>query len=238
MTETERQDILEKSKQWFRDNIITPHKENTRKLINPKEFNINPFLVYYLGYFLEGNANPESIAKALILPRALGTSITTTFGTAVQKFTIDVLSSYASTTPGIDIEFTDALDGSHKYCQMKAGPNTINKDDIKTIVDHFKDAKNLARTNGKRITYGDLIVGVIYGKEEQLSNHYNKLITDHDIPVYVGKTFWHHLSGDENFYEELIDTMNSVVSETDFRDELNQIIQNLAESDEIQSMID
>ena len=34
----------------------------------------------------------------------------------------------------MDIEFEDALDGSHKYCQLKAGPNTINKDDVEKLV--------------------------------------------------------------------------------------------------------
>lgn len=51
--------------------------------------------------------------------------------------------SFGSMVSGIDIEFEDALDGRHKYCQVKLGPNTINKDDVVTIHNHFKDARNL-----------------------------------------------------------------------------------------------
>ncbi len=51
------------------------HIKNTQKLEKPSEFNINPFLVC-LENFLCGDAKPESIAKALIYPRVLGTSIT------------------------------------------------------------------------------------------------------------------------------------------------------------------
>lgn len=75
----------------------------------------------YLANFLTGNSSPKSIAKALIYPRILGTSITTSFGTNIQKFTNDVLDAFGSTTPGIDIEFIDRIDGHKKYCQMKSG---------------------------------------------------------------------------------------------------------------------
>ena len=35
--------------------------------------------------------------------------------------------SFGSMVSGIDIEFDDALDGRHKYCQVKLGSNTIKK---------------------------------------------------------------------------------------------------------------
>ena len=30
------------------------------------------------------------------------------------------------------------IDGEKKYCQLKSGPDTINKDDVETIAGHFK----------------------------------------------------------------------------------------------------
>jgi hypothetical protein len=39
-----------------------------------------------------------------------------------------------SVVHGIDIEFIDAIDGRKKYCQLKSGPSTINKDDVVTII--------------------------------------------------------------------------------------------------------
>ena len=72
--------ILTKAKTWFRETIVLNHADNSQKLVDPKHFNINPFLTIYLANFLTGNSSPKSIAKALIYPRVLGNSITTSFG--------------------------------------------------------------------------------------------------------------------------------------------------------------
>lgn len=109
MTEAERQAILSSAKTFFRTRIAENHKANTEKLTSLSKFNINPFTHKYLAQFAFGDSSPESMAKALIYPRVLGTSISTTFGTQLQYFCNEVLSSYASTTSGIDIEFIDAL---------------------------------------------------------------------------------------------------------------------------------
>ena len=118
MTKEEKYEILQKAKTWFTKSIADNHIKNTLKLSDIKQFNVNPFLLTYLSNFLEGNHNPKSIAKALIYPRVLGTSINTSFGTNIQKFTSTVLSSYGSTTSGIDIEFIDMIDGEKKYCSI------------------------------------------------------------------------------------------------------------------------
>lgn len=228
--------ILIKAKQWFRDSIATAHVANTQKLADPKKFHINPFLVRYLANFLTGNNSPESIAKALIYPRVLGTSITTSFGNSLQRFASDVLEGYGSLVSGIDIEFTDYLDGRRKYCQLKAGPNTINKDDVETISGHFTSAKNLARTNNLTLSYGDLIVGVLYGLPNDLSGHYKRLTRDYDYPVFVGQAFWHRLTGDNGFYDDLIFQFSEVAMEIDGSDIIQETIQTLAQSPEIQAI--
>ena len=169
--------ILENAKEWFNQTVAENHIVNTEKLIDPNEFNINPFTAVYLANFLTGNSEPESIAKALLFPRVLGTSITTTFGMGIQKFTNDVLGAFGSTTSGIDIEFIDQLDQQKKYCQLKSGPNTINKDDVVSIAGHFSNVINLGRTNNLRITHSDMIVGVIYGEGHELSSFYRSITT-------------------------------------------------------------
>lgn len=98
-------------------------------------FDLNPFLINYLAAFLCGDTQPVSLAKALVYPRILGTSLNTSFGQNVQVFIsqLQEVVGGASGIDGIDIEFVDAIDGRRKYCQCKAGPKTINKDDIATI---------------------------------------------------------------------------------------------------------
>lgn len=227
MTEQERQEILTKAKNFFRTRIAENHKRNTERLSNINQFNINPFTHKYLAQFAFGNSSPESMAKALVYPRILGTSIATTFGTQLQFFCNEVLSSYASTTSGIDIEFVDALDGRRKYCQVKAGPQTINHDDVDTIKNHFRAIRNLARTNHLNLNITDCIVGVFYGTEESLCQSYKRI--NEEYPVYVGVEFWHRLTGDPDFYFDLIDAFAEVADDLDCSEMINGIISRLAD---------
>lgn len=226
MTSEEKKAILDSAKDFFRTRIAPNHISNTEKLQDISEFNVNPFLHKYLAQFAFGDSSPESMAKALILPRALGTSITTTFGNQMQYFCNNVLSSFASTTSGIDIEFIDCIDGVRKYCQVKAGPNTINKDDVPIIKDHFRSVINLARTNGLRIASADCVVGVLYGESKDLSGHYKKI--NEDYPVIVGQEFWYRLTGDPHFYDDLISAFAEVADEMDSSELMKKTIQRLA----------
>lgn len=236
MTQEEKNIILEKAKEWFSESIAKNHIKNTLKLSSIDKFNVNPFLLTYLSNFLEGNHDPKSIAKALIYPRVLGTSINTSFGTNIQKFTSSVLSSYGSTTAGIDIEFIDALDGEKKYCQLKSGPDTINKDDVETIAGHFTDVINLSRTNGEKIGFHNLIVGVIYGEEKDLNAHYKRISKQYYYDVIVGNDFWYRLTGDKEFYTDLIKAVGEVAIQADFQKDLDSVIDKLANSDYIQNL--
>lgn len=218
-------DIIEKAKEFFRNEIAPSHVANTEKCRRLKEFNLNPFLDKYKASFLTGNDDPRSIAKALVYPRVLGTSINTTFGNKLQKFCSDVLEGFASTTSGIDIEFIDKIDGRRKYCQVKAGPNTINKDDVPTIKGHFSGVKNLARTNNLNISLTDLVVGVFYGTPKELSGHYKKVNVDY--PVIVGVEFWYRLTGEEDFYQRLTDAIGDIASEYDSSKLVEDVIESL-----------
>ena len=235
--ETEqKQKILDAAKQWSRERIAQNHIKNTEKLVDPKQFNINPFLTVYLANFLTGNSNSESIAKALLFPRVLGTSINTSFGQNMQGFISAIQHAVGSTASGMDIEFTDQIDGRKKYCQLKAGPNTINADDVKTIADHFRSVRNLSRTNNLKIPNDDMIVGGLYGEKEDLSGHYRRITKEYDYEVVIGKDFWHRLTGDENFYYKLIKTIGLVATEVDFSQDFERIVQALAASKTIQSL--
>lgn len=227
MTDEERTAILEKSKAFFKEHIVENHIRNTASLVNPKNFNINPFLHKYLAQFAFGNSNPESLAKVLIYPRVLGTSITTTFGNKMQAYCGTVLSGNGSLVDGMDIEFTDCIDGKKKYCQIKAGPQTINKDDVTTICSHFSGAIRLGRTNNLHITSENCVVGVFYGEPKDLSANYRKI--NNDYPVYIGKEFWQRLTGDEAFYEKLISSFAEVAKEMDSSELLNDTIKKLSE---------
>jgi Type II restriction endonuclease EcoO109I len=228
MNKKEKEGILIRFKEWFQDSLIESHRKNTEKLTDINEFNINPFLLYYLANYLEGNSTPTSLAKALVYPRVLGTSITTSFGTQMQTFITKVLGAYGSTTQGIDIEFIDQIDKRKKYCQLKSGPNAINQDDIKTIKDHFQGVKNLARTNKLHIDLGDLIFCLTYGEESEKNSFIKKL--EKDYTVYMGKEFWQRFTGDKYFYRDLILKAGEIAKEVNMKDIVDEVIEDLSKN--------
>ena len=100
MTEEQKKAIIESGKNYFRTSIIPNHIRNLQKL-RLKDFDINPFLINYLSAFLCGDTTPQSMAKALVYPRILGTSLNTSFGQNIQIF-ISQLAEIAGCASGID----------------------------------------------------------------------------------------------------------------------------------------
>lgn len=226
MNQQLRDEVLAKAKKFFEEEIVPKHIENTEKLKKLRAFKINPFLISYVANFFTGDSDPRSIARALVYPRALGISISTSFGQNTQKFCSNVLGGFGSTTHGIDIEFIDQLDGRKKYCQLKSGPSTINSGDVNTIIGNFKNIKSIARTNNVQLNIGDLIVGVMYGTPQELSYHYKKI--NEDYPVIIGKDFWHRLTGAEDYYHDLIRAIGEVALKIDGRKLLEEVVDELA----------
>lgn len=229
MTEENKCAIIESGKQYFREIIIPNHLKGLKKL-KLKDFNINPFLINYLAAFLCGDTTPSSLAKALLYPRTLGTSINTSFGQNIQTFIsgLEHVTGGASGIEGVDIEFVDALDHRRKYCQCKAGPTTINKDDITTILGHFKYLLNKSRLDKMGLQIDDLVVGVLYGTPQELSANY-KIINSH-YPVLCGADFWEHLTGDRQFYYRLSKAFGEVVEEENINGSkfINEKVEELA----------
>jgi len=221
--------ILCLAKDFFRDHVAAKHLQNTIKLKDIEEFNINPFTHKYLAQFAFGDSSPQSLAKAILYPRIMGTSISTTFGNQLQHFCSKVLPSMASLVPGIDIEFQDTVTGRKVYCQLKSGPTTINDGDVTTIRNHFKSMTNLARANqiANFNPLTDCVVGVFYGDEASLSQAYKNLRKDYR--VLVGRDFWEHLTGDKYFYDALIEAFAEVASEMDATDIVDELVEELAQ---------
>ena len=194
MDEATKQQILEKAKSWWREELAKSHKKNTLKLTSVKEFSINPFLWLYLANYFGGNNKPETLAKVLVYPRVLGSSVTTSFGVGFQKLITSMFSSVSgSQIPGMDLEFVDQLDGRRKYCQLKAGPNIVNYNDVETISQHFKSAQRLARTNHLKVGISDYMLCLLYGEEWQKNG--NVKLLERDYTVVIGKEFWHRFTG-------------------------------------------
>lgn len=224
LSKTQCEEILHNAESFFLDNIIPSHIQSINKASKLDAYEYNPFILRYLACSIDGEVSAMSLAKALFYPRVLGTSINTIFGNQIQSFIANVLPhSEGTIVDGMDIQFVDAEDGRTKYCQVKAGPNTINKDDVKTIVDHFQKALNLSRTNKMHLAADDFVLGILYGTT--MSANYRKI--QEQYPVYTGQEFWYHLTGDQGFYKKLCEVFANAALRADTDGILKRALDNL-----------
>ncbi len=221
--------LIQKIVEYFEKNIFNNHiKASLKQNAKLKSYKINPIVVKYLSIVLEGNYSPEGVAKALFYPRVLGTSINTSFGTRIQNMFVDLGIASGSLIKGMDIEFIDQIDQRKKWCQLKSGPNTINSEDVKPLIQKFTKTINLARTNKafKGISNTDFIVGVLYGEPNELSTHYK--VIDKIHPVIIGKDFWHRITGFPNFYDGLVAELHKSIDSIDTKDLIKKGCKTLA----------
>lgn len=211
--------LLKDIVEYYRVNVFNNSIEaSLNKHSKLKEYNINPIVLKYLSIVIEGQYNPEGVAKALYYPRVLSTSINTSFGTRSQSMFVELGIAQGSLIKGMDIEFVDKLDNRKKWCQLKAEPNTINSGDVDPLIKNFTDIINLARTNMAffGINNTDFVIGVIYGDASELSMHYKKI--DAVYPVIIGKDLWHRVTGYQDFYEQLISELHNTILNLDTKD--------------------
>lgn len=114
-------ELLEVITVYFEEKIFENHKISSLKTHSKlKSYKINPIVVKYLSKILENDFTAIGIAKALYYPRVLGTSINTSFGTRIQNMFVELNLAEGSLIKGMDIEFTDKVDGRRKWCQLKS----------------------------------------------------------------------------------------------------------------------
>jgi hypothetical protein len=73
----------------------------------------------------------------------------------------------------------------------------------------------------------------MYGNDAQLSQHYQKLRDAHHYPTFVGKDFWVRLTGDEDFFEKLINIISSTLSSVNSLKLIDDTILLLSQDNEI-----
>ena len=206
-------------KNFLKEEFVKPIRKKIEKGIKLKDFNINPFISISVSSGMCGCVSGENIAKALLYPRVFGTSISTTFGDKMQKLCTNYLGAVASGINGMDIEFEDKKEPQRVVAQLKAGPNTINSGDVSPIVEDMKAASRLLRQNRTQVM-PIFAVCISYGEITQISSHYKNISKEEvgsqtNIPVYIGKDFWFRLTGNENFYSELLTLFIEAFEEED-----------------------
>jgi hypothetical protein len=131
------------------------------------------------------------------------------FGEFLEKLAIfvnqKVYNGQKSSAEGIDLEFTE---GNTRYIvSIKSGPNWGNSSQIKRLENNFKKAKRILRTNSKQ-SHIAAVNGCCYGRYGQ-GGAYDK---GHYIKI-CGQDFWYFISGDEDFYQDIIEPLGHKAKE-------------------------
>ncbi|MFO7633289.1 MAG: PmeII family type II restriction endonuclease [Caldilinea sp.] len=101
-----------------------------------------------------------------------------------------------SSAEGIDLELD--RDGVHYIISIKSGPNWGNSRQVSKMRDDFRKAKRILGTGGNRRTV-TAVNGCCYGRDA----HPDK----DDYLKLCGQEFWEFLSGDANFYKDIIEPL-------------------------------
>jgi hypothetical protein len=152
----------------------------------------NPYL------FKAKNINDAHDLVKLFLDAHLSSQEETIFGEFLEKLAIfvcgQVYGGRKSSAEGIDLEFQK--DGVVYIVSVKSGPNWGNSNQVKRMVENFKQAKRILRTGNSNINV-QAINGCCYGKlAKPDKGDYLKL---------CGQDFWEFISGNERLFVDIIE---------------------------------
>lgn len=130
----------------------------------------------------------------------------TVFGEFLEELSIFICSKVyggkKSSAEGIDLEFEK--DHAKYIVAVKSGPNWGNSSQIKKMVDNFKKAKRILGSNTSKVNIV-AVNGCCYGKD----NHPEK----GDYLKLCGQSFWEFVSGNPDFYIEIIEPLGHKAKE-------------------------
>jgi len=176
----------------------------------------NPYL------FKAKNLSVSGLIQS-ILDAYLSSQEEAIFGTFLEKLAIFVSSIFIngkkSSAQGVDLEFQRK--GKHYIVSIKSGPNWGNSSSINKMVDYFNKAKKILKSNSnaKEII---AICGCCYGRDDNP-------IKEQGYIKLCGKRFWEFITGEENFYVDIIEPIGHKAKEKNekYISEYNKIVNRL-----------
>lgn len=159
--------------------------------------NKNPYL------FKAKNLNRPAELIAAILDARLSSGEETSFGGFLEGLAVYVAQitcggQKTAGKGGTDLELT--RDGIRYLVAVKSGKNWGNDDQHKKLIEHFNSSVRILRQN-RQMGQVVPVEGICYGKFG--SGDKGKKDKGNYI-VLIGQSFWHLISGDRNFYVDLI----------------------------------
>ena len=128
------------------------------------------------------------------------------------------MGGYKSGIIGIDFEFSK--NDIRYIVTIKSGPNWGNSSQIKKMKDNFVTAQKTLRTQNNTLHIVP-INGCCYGKDDKPDKG--------DYLKYCGQRFWSFISGDDNFYLDIIEPLGYKAKEKndEFYEEYDKLINQL-----------
>ncbi len=147
----------------------------------------------------------ETLVRQL-LDAHLSSQEETMFGDFLEELAIficgEVYAGTKSAAEGVDLEFTK---DSIKYVvAIKSGPNWGNSSQIARMIDNFKKAKKILKTNSSQKNIV-AVNGCCYGRDNSPDKG--------DYLKYCGQAFWEFISGNEDLYVEIIEPLGHEAKE-------------------------
>lgn len=171
----------------------------------------NPYLFKAKNIELAGD-----LAKS-ILDAFLSSQEETIFGDLMENLAIHIChevfdgkKAEQKTYKSVDLIFD--RDNKTYVVGIKSGPNWGNSDQINTMKRNLKIAKNLLRTQLKKVNIVS-VNGCIYGRD----NKPHKVNKDPDLSYYkiCGQSFWELISGDSQLYKKIIQPLDKEARKRD-----------------------
>lgn len=211
-TEAELKDY----EKFLSDNVITPFYHERLMYLR-----CNMTLEYILSrknpYLLKAkNISSSDELVRSIVEAFLSSQEETMFGNKLESFAIYVSSKldggFKSDLPSIDLEFE--RDDNYYVVGIKSGTNWANSDQAVKMKDNFKTAREYL-TKIKGVEKNIMAVnGCIYGKEAKLFKE-NRNDPEKSFYRVAGQDFWRFISGDNEFYKEIIKPIEEEAQERD-----------------------
>lgn len=202
---------------YVEKNIDSFHSKRIKNLESLKLSKIlkrkNPYL-----FKAKNILTAQDLVKTL-LDAHLSSQEETIFGEFLEGLSVficgKVYNGRKSAAEGIDLEFEKE---NIKYIvSIKSGPNWGNSSQIKKMLDNFRKAKRILKTNISKMNIV-AVNGCCYGRIKKADKgEYLKL---------CGQKFWEFISGNKNLYTEIIEPLGHKAKEKneEFIDAYSQII--------------
>lgn len=202
---------------FVEDNIGDFHKKRIENLSKLKLTHIlerkNPYL-----YRAKNLLTSQDIVKS-ILDAHLSSQEETLFGEFLEALAIficnRVYNGKKASALGLDLEFEK--DGIIYIVSIKSGPNWGNSSQVQKMLQSFRTAKRILKTNNKKIIV-EAVNGCCYGRV----NKYQK----EEYQKLCGQRFWEFISGNADLYTEIIKPLSCKAKEKnqEFLESYSQII--------------